>query len=227
MAFFEVEFPRKLSYAMTGGAMFSTSVNMGFSGFEQRNRNWNTARGKWQVMVSSQQNGSGVVTDFDLLRNFHLVVGGMADAFRLFEPTDFSISLAAGTGILTPGTGAQTIFQLTKSYKIAGRTYVRNITKPITTSVKDYQGNALTNTIVVYVNGVAKTLGVDYTLDYTTGKITFTVAPANGAVVAADCQFHWPVRFNSDEFRGTIEESDVKNNKALVSVAVDLMEIRL
>jgi len=37
----------------------------------------------------------------------------------------------------------------------------------------------------VYVGGVLKTKGVDYTIDYQTGMITFTTAPAKGAEVKA------------------------------------------
>lgn len=227
MAFFETEFPRKLSYGLSGGAVFSTQVNLGFSGFEQRNRSWAQARNKWSVIVRAQQNGIGTITDLDLLRNFNLVVGGQADAFRLFEPTDFSATRAAGTGIIGAGNGTQTVFQLTKSYQSGSRTYVRTIKKPITASVIDYKGNALANTVVVYVAGVVKTLGVDYTLDYATGLITFAVAPASLAQVAADFQFHYPVRFNTDEFKVAIEDSDVLNSRTIASITTELIEIRL
>jgi len=40
--------------------------------------------------------------------------------------------------------------------------------------------------LTVYVDGVAKTEGTDYTVDYNTGKITFTTAPAAGASITAD-----------------------------------------
>ncbi len=40
--------------------------------------------------------------------------------------------------------------------------------------------------LTVYVDGVAKTEGTDYTVDYNTGKITFTTAPADGASITAD-----------------------------------------
>lgn len=227
MAFFEVEFPRKIAYGMTGGGVFNTSVNEGFSGFEQRNRNWAKARGKWSATVSCQQNGDNVITDFDLLRNFQLVVGGMADAFRLYEPTDHAASMQDGTGIIGTGTGAQTAFQLVKVYRLGTRTYTRKVTKPITDSVKDYQGNTLANTVTVYVNGIAKTLTTDYTIDYTTGIITFVSAPALGAIIAADFEFHIPARFTADEFTGVVEVMNADTGKALVSVTLELMEIRL
>jgi uncharacterized protein (TIGR02217 family) len=49
MAFFETEFPRTVGYKATGGPTFNTTVNEGFSGFEQRNKNWSIARAKYTV----------------------------------------------------------------------------------------------------------------------------------------------------------------------------------
>lgn len=225
MAFFEVEFPRFIRYGMSGGDGFSTTPNEGFSGFEQRNRNWSKSRSKWSCSVTSQQNAAGNLTDFDLLRNFHLVVGGSADAFRLYNHMDHSISMQSGSGILAPGDGANKIFQLQKTYSIAGRTYVRKITKPITSAVKDYRNVSLLDTVIMYVNGTPEPA---FTLDYATGLVTFTSAPSMGAIVAADCDFHFPVRFASDDFIGTITDSDVKDGKGIVKVAsMDLMEVRL
>ena len=44
--------------------------------------------------------------------------------------------------------------------------------------------------LTVYVDGVAKTEGTDYNVDYNTGKITFTSAPANGASITADYTYY-------------------------------------
>jgi hypothetical protein len=44
----------------------------------------------------------------------------------------------------------------------------------------------------VYIDGVAKTRGTDYTIDYDTGAVTFTTPPASGAVITADyTYFTW------------------------------------
>jgi len=42
------------------------------------------------------------------------------------------------------------------------------------------------NTEKIYVDGVLKTRGTDYTIDYTTGAVTFTTAPAAGSVIKAE-----------------------------------------
>src|SRR5690348_11755490 len=99
MSFFECEFPRKIGFTSTGGNSFSTQVNLGFSGFEQRNRNWSQSRGKWQLILTSRPQ-----SEFQLVYNFFLNVGGMADAFRLYWPLDSS---GAGQFIGT-GNGSNT-----------------------------------------------------------------------------------------------------------------------
>lgn len=223
MSFFETEFPRTIGYKTTGGPAFNTTVNAGFSGFEQRNRNWSLARGKWTVdlMTPPSSQFAGTPQQFiDMIHSFFLVVGGKADAFRFFDHKDNSF-----TGqILGTGDGTNRVFQLTKVYGIGGRTYSRKITKPIMSTVSNYQGVALTDTVVVRV-GVSI---VPATVDATTGLVTLATAPAALSVVTADGQFHYPVRFDTDDFSMTVEESDVNGGKAIISTGnLVLMEVRL
>src|ERR1051325_11055920 len=82
--FFECEFPRQIGFNSTGGSGFSTKINGGFSGFEQRNRTWKQSRGQWQIVLTGKPQAY-----FDMLHSFFLVVGGMADSFRLLWPIDF------------------------------------------------------------------------------------------------------------------------------------------
>jgi uncharacterized protein (TIGR02217 family) len=218
MAFFETEFPRGIAYHRLGSPSgFSTVVNQGFSGQEQRNRNWANSRGKWTVSVMTppvSQFGLQRQNFVDLITSFHLNVGGKADAFRLFDHTDNKLTgQQIGIG---PG-----VFQLTRTYVIGGRSYIRNITKPITSSVHDYQGNALANTVRIYYNSVLQS-GV--AVDYTTGLVTSTAG--GGVLVTADAQYHYAVRFDVDELPIQIEPSNVGGGQPVVSInAVPLVEV--
>jgi len=49
--FFECEFPTAIAFQASGGQMFSTQINEGFSGYEQRNQNWSLPRGKWKIAL--------------------------------------------------------------------------------------------------------------------------------------------------------------------------------
>lgn len=228
MAFFETEFPRQIGFTSTGGAAFNTFVNAGFSGFETRNRNWVQSRGMWQLLLNgiSQEK-------WEMVYNFFQNVGGKADPWRLFWALDYS----AAAQVIGTGDGGTATFQLQKNYTTNTRTYSRIINKPITSLVNDYQGNALTDTVNVYDNASLQTHnagyiaggGVQYTLDETTGVVTFATPPAAGHIITADFQFHFPCRFDiDDQTNAQVLESDVYGGNAIVTWSqVNIIEIRI
>src|ERR1039458_7369792 len=80
---FNCEFPRDISFLAIGGSSFNTQVNEGFSGDEQRNRNWALTRGEWTVALNFKPQEY-----FDALNSFQLVVGGQADSFLFYDHKD-------------------------------------------------------------------------------------------------------------------------------------------
>lgn len=170
MSFFEVEFPRTISYKSTAGsAGFNTTVNKGFSGFEQRNKNWSASRGQWSVNLMTPTAFQNNRLQFlQLLNAFFLNVSGIGDGFRLFDPIDNS----AKNSLIGTGDSVTRAFQLVKGYTIGGRTYVRIINKPITPAASDYQGNAFPQTVVVYRAGIADPTN-RWSVDGTTGVVQF------------------------------------------------------
>ena len=221
MAFFECEFPTTISYRAVGGPLFSTTINESSGGWERRMRNWLSARGKWTVSLETPVAFAGNRQQFiDLLLAFFLNVGGKADAFRLKDHKDFT----ATSQVLGTGDGSKTTFQLIKTYPVGSRVYVRNIYKPIAPSAVNYQGATLANTVKLYLAGVLQSSG--YTLDATTGVITFTTAPGAGVTVSADFQFHHAVRFDTDDLAAQIEESDLANGPIVSWNSIPLIGVR-
>lgn len=237
MAFIEAEFPRQFSLLAVGGPGYSTNVNSGFSGFEQRNQNWVESRGDWDIVFVSQKQDF-----YDILQAFFHAVRGKANGFRLFWPADFS---ATGQ-FIGVGDGATTAFQLQKTYAFQaapGNAIVRPIQKPIMNTVKDYQGNALTNTVKVYITrgGVTYTmpaLGLTVSVDATTGILTFSAPPhsvaENGGganladIITADFEFDWPVRLDVDKLAPKLVTP--RNNTQGVLYTIDgltLKEVRI
>jgi uncharacterized protein (TIGR02217 family) len=226
MSFFELEFPRQIQYRRVGGPGFSTTINTGFSGNENRNKNWSRARSEWTASIltpaADQRPAISLQGFVDLLNAFFLNVGGRGDAFRLFDHVD---NQALGA-ILGTGNGTAAVFQLVKTYTIGGRTYTRTIYKPITPAVTNYQGVALAQTVKPYFNGTPVAGGA-WSVDATTGLVTFSPVPGAGVVVTADCQFHYPVRFDTDKLPIQVEESDVAGGNPIVSVnSFQLLEVR-
>ena len=173
--FHEVQFPPKIAYGASGGPEFNTSITTTQGGFEQRNVNWQKARGRWDVSTGIKNK-----TDMDAVQAFFRARFGKAYGFRFKDWSDFQ---AVGQNIGT-GNGVLTAFQLTKTYVSGSNTYVREIKKPVTGTVK------------IYLNSVLQSSG--FTVDHTTGVVTFTVAPGVGVAVTADCDFDVPVRFDTD-----------------------------
>jgi uncharacterized protein (TIGR02217 family) len=186
MSFVETQFPPDIAYGATGGAMFSTDVVETFGGYEQRNINWAQSRGQWNV-------GSGVKTQaqLDTLIAFFRARRGKAIGFRFKDWSDYS----ATSNIIGTGDGADTTFQLVKSYTSGGVTVDRTITKPVS------------GTVQIYKDGVLQNSGV--TTDTATGVVTFTVAPANGVVITASFQFDVPVRFDTDQLDINLQDFGV------------------
>lgn len=213
MAFFECEFPRGIGYHRLGSPSgWSTNVNEGFSGQEARNKNWSSSRGKWSInLITPSDTQRGALSRLNYIQSliaFHSVVAGRGDAFRLFDHLDNS---AVGQALATVNGQVQ----LVKNYVIGGRTFQRVITKPITSSVVDWQGNALPNTVVLHSGGGP------VTVDYTTGIVTGQTA---GTLV--DFQFHYAARFDNDELPLRVEPSNTHSGNPVISLdAFNLIEV--
>lgn len=197
-AFHEVLFPPKIAYGAIGGPMFNTSITTTQSGFEQRNINWLKSLGRWDV-----SSGIKNKTDMDAVIAFFRARFGKAYGFRFKDWSDFQ---AVGQNIGT-GNGVLTVFQLTKTYISGSNSYIRDIKKPVT------------GTVNIYLNSILQSSG--FTIDHTTGMVTFTVAPNAGVAVSADYDFDVPVRFDSDSLAVRID-----GPAQYVWDAIPIMEIR-
>lgn len=197
--FHEVQFPPKIAYGATGGAEFNTSITTTFSGFEQRNVNWQKARGRWDVST-----GIKTKTDMDVLQAFFRARFGKAYGFRFKDWSDYqAVGQTLGTG-----NGTQTVFQLTKAYTSGAYSYSRDIKKPVTGTVK------------IYLNAVLQ--GAGFSVDLTTGIVTFSSAPGAGVIVSADFDFDVPVRFDTDTLAVRADGPGI-----FVWDAIPIVEIRL
>ena len=197
--FHEVQFPPKIAYGVSGGAEFNTSITTTFSGFEQRNVNWQKARGRWDV-------SSGIKTkaDMDVLQAFFRARFGKGYGFRFKDWSDYQ---AIGQNLGT-GNGTQTAFQLAKRYDSGAYNYSREIKKPVSGTAK------------IYLNSVLQSVG--FGVDYTTGLVTFAVAPSVGVIVSADFDFDVPVRFDTDTLAVRVDGPGI-----FVWDAIPIVEIRL
>jgi len=185
MSFHEVQFPTDVSYGSRGGPGFSTSIVMLDSGAEHRASRWESARHQYDVSygVKSQSQLAAVKT-------FYMARMGAAHGFRFKDWCDFTtasdgISAHAYDDVeIGTGDGTETEFQLVKKYTSGSTTHTRVLTKPVSGTVK------------VALDDVEATSG--WSVDTTTGFITFTSAPSAAVSITAGCEFDVPVRFTSE-----------------------------
>lgn len=185
MAFAEIQFPPDISYGSSGGPEYTTDIVTCHNGYEQRNVNWEQARARFNVA-----HGVKTKAQLETLVAFFRARKGRAHGFRFKDWTDYQ---AVGQ-VLGIGDGIATQFQLVKKYTSGGVSETRAISKPVAGTVK------------VFKNSVLQT-GVS--VDSVTGYVTFTVAPATGAVITANFEFDVPVRFDMDKLSARLESYGV------------------
>lgn len=207
-AFHEVRFPTDISLGARGGPERRTDVVPLRSGFEERNSIWANSRRKYAA-------GYGVKTfaQLETVLAFWEERRGRLYGFRWKDHLDFKSSPSArppayGDQAIGTGDGATKTFQLCKIYGGSIAPWSRKIRKPVA------------GTVSIGVAGVQQASG--WTLDATTGLVTFTAAPANGAAVTAGFEFDTPVRFDIDflEVERSHFEAGAIPNVPIIEIAV-------
>lgn len=199
MSFHEVQFPTDIALNAKTGPQWRTEIVALASGREERNSPWANARMMFNV-------GYGVreLADLASVTAFFNARRGRRYGFRFkdwsdYTSTDPGSSIAATDQSIGTGDGSTTTFQLVKAYTSGGETWSRSIAKPVS------------GTVLIAVAGVAQTEGVDFTVDTTTGVVTFLSGsiPAASAAVTAGYQFDVPVRFDTDHLPATLETGEL------------------
>lgn len=210
MAFHEVQFPTGISKGSSGGPRRMTDVVTLRSGFEQRNSIWANSRRSYNAGLGLQDLGDlyAAVEFFEARR-------GRLHGFRWKDWADYKskdpISATTSTDVqLGVGDNSEDAFQLIKVYSSASNPYTRTINKPVNGTVK------------IALDGSLQTETTHYTVDYTTGIVTFVTPPGNSVVVTAGFEFDVPVRFDIDQIIVNVEQFN-----AGAVPDIDVVEIRL
>ncbi|MHA6298121.1 phage distal tail protein, Rcc01695 family [Devosia sp. CAU 1758] len=182
MTFHHIRFPLDIALGARGGPERRTDVVTLAGGGEQRNGRWAHSRRRYNAGygVKSRADMQAVLAFFEERR-------GRLHGFLWRDGLDHSSGGAVPLPtdqVLGTGDGVRTQYQLVKTYGAAFDPYVRIIARPVAGSVR------------VAVDGGEMVTG--WTLDVTTGMVSFDSAPADGAPVTAGFLFDVPVRFDTD-----------------------------
>ena len=207
MAFHEVRFPDNISRGARGGPERRTQIVELASGDEERNASWANSRRRYDVAYGIRR-----ADDLAAVVAFFEARNGRLHGFRFKDWGDHKSCLPSGTSVPTDqligtGDGATTTFQLVKRYASGSQTWVRKITKPVAGTVR------------VALDGAEQLSG--WTVDTTTGVLTFDTAPAAGVAITAGFAFDVPVRFDTDVLDVTL---DLERLGSITSIP--LLEIR-
>ncbi len=189
MAFHNERLPTDVEPGAVGGPRFKTTVIQLRGGHEQRNIDWSQTRGEWDVGF-----GMNTVETRWAVRNFFHARWGRGHSWKFKDHGDYQIPDGGGSIPQEIGLGdtSETAFQIVKRYTSGGHTYSKTIRKIVTGSY------------YVYVGGVLQTETTHYTIDITTGIITFVSAPGSSVSVGVVCEFDYVVRFDMDEWDNTM-----------------------
>jgi uncharacterized protein (TIGR02217 family) len=204
MAVDPVVFPLNNVQKIGGGVQFSTDIQEGTSGVEVRTPLWQDSRHTFDCTP-----GIRTLDHVRLVRAFFYACNGPEISFLLTDWSDYSVIHTQDVipnsggcfeqGVAESYGGSTTVFQLQKLYSNSYRTHARKITRPQSGTVLIYDSNALVTS--------------GYSIDYTTGLVTFTSPPA--AAPTWDGNFYVPVRFKDDEVDWELFKLAVSTKKAL------------
>jgi uncharacterized protein (TIGR02217 family) len=207
MSFHEVRFPDAISRGARGGPERRTQVVELVSAHEERNASWANSRRRYDVAYGVRRGDDlAAVVAFFEARN------GRLHGFRFKDWADHKSCLPSGHPSpldqpLGTGNGERTVFQLVKRYTSGAQSWTRTITKPVAGTVRIARGGT------EQVDG--------WSVDATTGLVTFDSSPAEGVTVTAGFEFDVPVRFDTDTLDVTL---DIERLGSIASIP--LLEIR-
>jgi uncharacterized protein (TIGR02217 family) len=184
MTFHNVRLPDDVEKGASGGPRFNTFILPLSSGKEKRRIGWERQRGKWDIGYGLQYKDDADLTDgLNRIITFFYARRGRAYSFRFKDWSDYQMNKQ----VIGIGNGTEDEFQIFKRYTSGGINFDRIIALPIFSTVQ------------VWVNGVLKTVSVDYTVGLTTGLILFTAPVTNTHAVEVACEFDVHVRFDTDD----------------------------
>ena len=192
MNFHEIRFPASLSFGSVGGPERRTDVVTLASGFEERNTPWAHARRRYDAGI-----GLRSLDDIAELIAFFEARRGQLYGFRWKDWSDFKSCKPSDKPryddqVIAIADGETRAFQLIKSYRSGDVVYHRPIKKPVEGTVR------------AAVQSDEQQDGIDYTVDVTTGIVTFDRPPLANVEISAGFEFDVPVRFDTDRINVSV-----------------------
>lgn len=194
-----------LSSGAHGRSRRANSRMMTEGGFETVNSLWSQALRAYELATVPRS-----IDQWREIEALHEITAGGAYGFLIEDPKDFKVTSGQGKASLVSGS----TYQLKKRYTFTGSSqyHDRIITRPKSSGLA-----------VTYNGGAAPA----YTLDATTGRITFTGgAVADATLIGWTGDFYVPVHFTQDEIEWELVAPGQRDARYIAAPTIPLQEIR-
>lgn len=202
----DIVLPQEVVVAgLHGSNLRSNTRTTNQGGYGQININWTRTLREYQLGFVPM-----LPSTWALIEGLHEVTEGGAYGFLMLDPKDSSC--LAAQGLLVGAAGTAGPYTLAKRYAATGtaRYKDRTITRPMAPG------------LVCYVNDVAK----PFSLNPTTGAITFGTAPLVADVLSWAGSFYVPVHFTQDSLPWDLVRSGDEKTRLIMGSNVTLQEVR-
>lgn len=197
--FYEIRFPEYISCKFKVEINFDNNLILNKNGKEQRLLNRHNSRNVYTLDTDILS-----CEDIDKITKIFRIVNGRFCGFRFKDWLDYK----AINQQIDIADGKKNKFQLIKTYSISediSIKYIRIIEKPVV------------GTVLLKIDNQK----IDnFTVDYSTGIITFNSVLEKGKIITCDFEFDIPVRFDSDTLG--IKQANFNNGEIM---SIRLIEI--
>jgi uncharacterized protein (TIGR02217 family) len=174
-----------LAWSVTKTPTFQTRIQRAVSGRELRALDYPYPL--WQFTLVFDLLRDNPTAGYDELRTligFFMLCQGAYGTFLFEDPSDYRVT-GQQIGI---GNASTTVFQLQRAMgaTLLGGGFLEPIVAPNVVNA-------------VYLDGITQNPGT-YSVDPSTGLMTFSLAPASGLIITADYSYYFRCRFTDDSY---------------------------
>jgi uncharacterized protein (TIGR02217 family) len=174
-----------LAWSVIKTPTFQTRIQRAVSGRELRALDYPFPL--WQFTLVFDLLRDNPATGYDELRTlmgFFMLCQGAYGTFLFEDPSDHQVT-GQQIGI---GNASTTVFQLQRAMgaTLLGGGFLEPIVAPNVVSA-------------VYLDGITQSPGT-YSVDASTGLLTFDTAPGSGLIITVDCSYYFRCRFTDDSY---------------------------
>lgn len=199
MTFIDQRLPQELELGAIRREREMLDIVRTDGGYEVRNARHSQATYEYEISLPPGEFDDSVTTALEDM--FKASRGGLY-AFRFRDWDSYNNALT--DEVIGTGDGATTTFQITRTTTVGGVSSVRNITRPV-------------SAFTIKLDGVTQVSG--YSVNYSTGVVTFTAAPALDVVISVSGTYDIPVRFDMT-YEATALTGWLKHTETLTLIEV-------